>query len=238
MKGHKDMKTIMLKIALALGAIAAALLPIGANANPGDMYVSDNGAIYQYTPSGVPTVFASSLNFPRGLAFDKAGNLFAAISGNGTVVKFAPNGTQSTVASNLGFAFGLAFDVFKNLYVSDALSALYKIAPGGAVSTVFRASDYGTLQTHQFFGVAVDKANNVYLADAVQNVVYRFTTRGQQSIFVSGLAANGLAFDSMGNLWSRLRTKMATFPTAQVSPLVVRSLKSRPLEDRRLSRPG
>src|SRR5205823_10164808 len=105
---------------------------------------------------------------------------------------------KAPLRGNLGFAFGLAFDVFKNLYVSDALSALYKIAPGGAVSTVFRASDYGTLQTHQFFGVAVDKANNVYLADAVQNVVYRFTTRGQQSIFVSGLAANGLAFDRHG----------------------------------------
>lgn len=81
------------------------------------------------------------------------------------------------------------------------MGALYKIAPGGAVSTVFRASDYGTLHTHQFFGVAVDKANNVYLADSVQNVVYRFTTRGQQSIFVSGLQALGLAFDRMGNLW-------------------------------------
>ena len=109
MKGHKDMKTIMLKIALALGAIGAALLPIGANANPGDMYVSDNGAIYQYTPSGVPTVFASSLNFPRGLAFDKAGNLFAAISGNGTIVKFAPNGTQSTVARQFGLCFRVSF---------------------------------------------------------------------------------------------------------------------------------
>ncbi len=146
MKGHKDMKTIMLKIALALGAIAAALLPIGANANPGDMYVSDNGAIYQYTPSGVPTVFASSLNFPRGLAFDKAGNLFAAISGNGTVVKFAPNGTQSTVTSNLGFAFGLAFDVFKNLYVSDALSALYKISYPGSFGKISQACRFNSPQ--------------------------------------------------------------------------------------------
>jgi hypothetical protein len=191
----------MLKIALALGAIAAALLPIGANANPGDIYVSDDGAIYRYTPSGLPTVFASSLNLPRGLAFDKAGNLFAAIGGNGTVVKFAPNGTQSTVASNLGFASGLAFDGFKNLYVSDALGALYKIAPDGVVSTVFRASDYGTLHTHQFFGVAVDKANNVYVADAVQTTVYRFTPNGQQSIFVSNVQPSGLTFDNTGNLW-------------------------------------
>ena len=99
MKENKHMKTIMLKIALTFGVIAAAaLLPIRANANPGDIYVSDNGAIYRYTPSGVPTVFAFSLNLPRGLAFDNAGNLFAAIAGDGTVVKFAPNGTQSTVA--------------------------------------------------------------------------------------------------------------------------------------------
>jgi DNA-binding beta-propeller fold protein YncE len=196
MKENKTMKAIMLKIALALCAMAAAVLPIRANANPGDIFVSDDGAIYRYTPSGVQTVFASSLNLPRGLAFDKAGNLFAAIGGDGTVVKFAPNGTQSTVASNLGFPSGLAFDHVRNLYVSDPLGALYKIAPDGAVSTVFRASDYGTLHTHQFFGVAVDKADNVYLADSVQNAVYQFTPQGQQSIFApaSNLQPLGLTF--------------------------------------------
>jgi hypothetical protein len=47
----------------------------------------------------------------------------------------------------------------------------------------------------------VDKSNNVYLADNIQNAVYRFTPKGQQSIFVSGLQALGLAFDSTGNLW-------------------------------------
>ena len=196
MKENKHMKTIMLKTALMLGAAVAALMPIRANANPGDRYVSDNGAIYQYTPTGTPSVFASPLNLPRGLTFDKAGNLFAAISGDGTVVRFGPNATQSTVATNLGDPEGMAFDGFQNLYVSDALGALYKIAPGGAVSTVFRASDYGTLLTHQFFGVAVDKANNVYLADSVQKAVYRFTPQGQQSIFApaSNLQPVGLTF--------------------------------------------
>jgi hypothetical protein len=101
------MKTTMLKTALTSGVMAAAaMLPIRANADAGDIYVSDNGAIYRYTPSGTQTVFASSLNLPRGLTFDKTGNLFAAIGGDSTVVRFGPNGTQSTVASNLGFAFG------------------------------------------------------------------------------------------------------------------------------------
>jgi hypothetical protein len=101
----------------------------------------------------------------------------------------------------LGFALGLGFDGLGNLYVSDALGALYKIAPGGAVTTVFRASDYGTLQTHQFFGVAVDKANNVYLADIVQQAVYQFTPKGKQSIFASNIQAIGLTFDNKANLF-------------------------------------
>jgi hypothetical protein len=45
MKENRLMKIIMLKTALMLGAIAAALLPIRAKAYPGDIYVSDNGAI-------------------------------------------------------------------------------------------------------------------------------------------------------------------------------------------------
>jgi hypothetical protein len=45
MKENRLMKIIMLKTALMLGAIAAALLPIRATADPGDIYVSGNGAI-------------------------------------------------------------------------------------------------------------------------------------------------------------------------------------------------
>src|SRR6266487_1957427 len=191
-----------LRLAFLLAPLALALFALSptAWANPGDIYVSDNDAIHQYTPTGTPTVFATSLNAPRGLTFDNVGNLFASIAGDGTVVKFAPDGTQSTVASNLGFAAGLAFDGVGNLYVSDAYGALYKIAPGGAVGTVFRADDYGTLQTHQFFGVAIDKGNNVYLADSVQQAVYQFTPKGKQSIFASNIQAIGLTFDSTGNL--------------------------------------
>jgi hypothetical protein len=51
----KHMKIIMLKTALMLGAMAAALVPIAANANPGDLYVTDQGGgkVYRYTPEGV-----------------------------------------------------------------------------------------------------------------------------------------------------------------------------------------
>src|SRR5947207_3782225 len=150
----------IVKIA-ALTLMAAALMPIRANANPGDIYVSYNGhaairgTIYDYAPNGTGRVFASRLNGPRGMTFDGAGNLFASIGHAGTVVKFAPDGTQSPVASGLGFLEGLGFDSKGNLYVEDSGGTLNKIAPDGTVSTVFSI-------TGAFFGgVAVGVAENV-----------------------------------------------------------------------------
>jgi glucose/arabinose dehydrogenase len=206
------MKKIILKTVLTLGAMAAALMPIRANANSGDIYVSVNnnadaqhpsGAIYDFAPTGAGRVFASGLNKPRGMVFDGAGNLFASIGGDGTVVKFAPNGTQSLVASSgLGFPEGLAFDSSGNLYVADSGGALNKIAPDGTVSPVF------SMTGAFFFGVAVDGLNNVYVADAVGGVVYKFT--GTLSTFASVPGATGLAFDSAGNLF--VSTQCESFP--------------------------
>ena len=192
----------------ALTLMAAALMPIRANANPGDIYVSYNGhaairgTIYDYASNGRGRVFASRLNGPRGMTFDGAGNLFASIGHAGTVVKFAPDGTQSPVASGLGFPEGLGFDSTGNLYVADSGGALNKIAPDGTVSPVFSI-------TGAFFGgVAVDGVNNVYVADAAAGVVYKFT--GTLSTFASVPGAFGLAFDSAGNLF--VSTQCEAFP--------------------------
>src|SRR5207245_10691757 len=105
----------IVKVAV-LTLVAAALMPIRANANPGDIYVSYNGhahirgTIYDYAPNGTGRVFASRLNGPRGMTFDGAGNLFASSGYAGTVVKFAPAGKQRHVASRLGVPEGLGFD--------------------------------------------------------------------------------------------------------------------------------
>jgi sugar lactone lactonase YvrE len=203
------MKTIILKAAFLLGAIAT-LLPTRIHANPGDIFVSDACAhIYQFAPNGSVTVFASGLNGPRGLTFDNAGNLYAAIygddgTGDGMVVKFV-NGVQSIVATNLGNPEGIAFDSFGNLYVADVYGALYKIAPNGAVNTVFIVPNYtpGTFQGHQFFGVAVDKKNNVYLTDGVPSngTVWKFTPQGAMSVFASNIQPIGLTIRNGNNLF-------------------------------------
>jgi glucose/arabinose dehydrogenase len=200
----------------ALTLMALALMPIRANANPGDIFVSVNnnadgrgtdGAIYDYTPNGRGRVFVSRLNGPRGITFDGAGNLFASIGRDSSVVKLAPDGTQSPVASGLGFPEGLGFDSSGNLYVADSGGALNKIAPDGTVSPVFYITGAS------FFGVAVDGADNVYVADAAAGIVYKFT--GTLSTFASVPGATGLAFDSAGNLF--VSTQCESFPFGNCS---------------------
>ena len=65
--------------------------------------------IYQFTPSGVRSPFASGLADPWGLAFDRAGDLFEADLKSGHIYEFTPGGTRSTFASGLSQPAFLAF---------------------------------------------------------------------------------------------------------------------------------
>ena len=81
----------------------------------------DNNRIEKITSAGSGSVFASTgLNSPRGLAFDSAGNLYAANAGNNTIEKFTPGGVGSVFASTgLNNNLGLAFDSAGNLYAAN-----------------------------------------------------------------------------------------------------------------------
>src|SRR5262249_921735 len=60
-----------------------------------------NDLILKYTPDGVESTFATSLTAPRGLAFDRSGNLFVAeipTTGPGDILKFTPDGNRTVFA--------------------------------------------------------------------------------------------------------------------------------------------
>src|SRR5262245_62232378 len=75
---HFKKTKLLRNIFLSLGAIFA--LAITAHAQ--NLYVSaqvaPSHAILEFTPDGTRSTYASGLLFPRGLAFDSIGNLFAA----------------------------------------------------------------------------------------------------------------------------------------------------------------
>jgi hypothetical protein len=132
---------------------------------------------------------------PTGLAFDAAGNLFAASAGSGTIFKFTPAGTKTTFASGLSSPIDLAFSASGNLLVSEpgvpnaGNGTIFKFTPTG-IKTVFSSGlDSPT-------ALAFDSFADFFEASGDDGSIYVFTPGGTpKSIFASGLSgAAGLAF--------------------------------------------
>jgi DNA-binding beta-propeller fold protein YncE len=212
---------ILRNIFLSLSAIFA--LAITAHAQ--NLYVSAHTpgtgpyhhSILQFTPSGVQSTYASRLLFPRGLAFDSLGNLFAAETlapaddvAVGKVLKFNLSNKATTLGSAAQFFFeGLAIDIAGNVYVmgTDATGAgtIFKFTPSGD-RTIF-----GSIPG-QGWGLAFDSAGNLYAADGGTQTIYKFAPNGTRTVFVGpsafapGESPVGLAFDRSGNLFVSIET--------------------------------
>jgi hypothetical protein len=76
------MKTTVFALFHSLGAAACAgaILLISSSAPAQNLFVDDyySGNLYELTPSGTRSTFASGLGNPFNLAFDSAGNLYEA----------------------------------------------------------------------------------------------------------------------------------------------------------------
>jgi DNA-binding beta-propeller fold protein YncE len=123
-----------------IAGLAAASVPINSFAALGNLYDADffGNRIVKITPAGTASIFASGLALPRGLAFDRAGNLFVANAATSasTIVKITPAGVKSTFATGFNSATHLAFDASGNLFVTDFhAGTIVKITPAGVKST-------------------------------------------------------------------------------------------------------
>ena len=176
-----------------------------------------NGSIFQYTPAGDESEFASALDRPRGLAFNSAGDLFVAtnlLDNNSnfqaTILKIPRDGSPAIFASGFAsnlFISGLATDRNGNLFAvagdqgdPNIASTIFKFTPGGARTTF--ASLPG-----QSSSLAFDSTGNLYVSDSGDLTIYKFTPNGSRTVFAgptsfaSGQSPFGLAFDKFGNLF-------------------------------------
>lgn len=158
----------------------------------------------------------ASFNGVSGVAIDKTGNVFVADFGNnlirkisrtGEVVTFAGNGINASVdgigtAASFNAPYGLAVDKDGNIYVADSESSkIRKISPAGLVTTFAGSGDLGSVDgigiaasfDHPY-GLAVDNAGNVYVADTGNNKIRKITPSG----VVTTLAGNGISGSNDG----------------------------------------
>ena len=178
----------------------------------GNLYIADwgNDRIRKVNTEGIISTIAgngkerfegdggaatsASLNGPRGVAVDPAGNVYIADRGNSRIRKVDTVGLISTIAGNgtSGFsgdgglataasfdAWSLAVDVSGNLYITDPRNhRVRKVNTAGIISTV--AGDGGdifggdggpaTATSVLPVDIFVDPGGNLYLADASYRV--------------------------------------------------------------------
>jgi sugar lactone lactonase YvrE len=158
---------------------------------------------------------------PSGLAVDEAGYVYVADQGNHTIRRVNQEGVVTTLAgsaphsgnadgigSAASFAFlrGVAMDTLGNIYVADSGNqTLRKVTPDGLVSTLAGSpgqsgSRDGIGAAARFaspFGVTVDKAGTVYLADYYNHTIRKVTSDGSVTTLAGSEGQEGSS-DGLG----------------------------------------
>jgi sugar lactone lactonase YvrE len=218
----------------------------------GNLYVADagNNLIREINAAGMVNTLAgsdstgsvngaaagSSFFDPVGVAVDVSGNVYVADAGNNMIRMISASGTVSTFAGNPGSSggaltstlfnnpTGVAVDAAQNVFVAGYLNNnILKINPAGSVSILAgmgqTGANNGPDSSATFYypnSVAIDTADNVYVADGVNNLIRKITPAGMVTTLAgSGVAGavdstgtaasfngpSGLAVDAKGNIY-------------------------------------
>ena len=203
----------------------------------GNLLIADSGnhTIRRLDRDGTVTTFAGTagisgttsatgtaarFNFPTGLTFDAAGNLFVADSSNDCIRRITPAGVVTVFAggpdvrgsaNGTGTAarfyspYGIAIGPDGNLFVADTLNhTVRKITPAAVVSnhsgpggTFGNANGTGTAARFNYpQGLAIDPENNLYVADWRNAMVRKVTPARVVTNYQAFTSPHGIAWGS------------------------------------------
>ena len=177
----------------------------------------------------------ATFNNPSDVALDSTGNIYVADGVSSRIRKITPAAVVTTFAgSTSGYLDatgtsaqfnspnGIAVDSLNNVFVADSSNhRIRKITPAGVVTT-FAGSTSGYLdatgtsaQLYAPFNLCIDSADNIYVADRLNNRIRKITPAGVVTtvagstsgyVDATGTAArfnlpSDVAVDSSGNLY-------------------------------------
>ncbi len=189
----------------------------------GNLYIldSDNYRIRKVTTDGKIATLAQINIFGYDMKLAGDGSLY--VTGSAEVIKISPSGTVKVVAgtgtygtggdggpatsAQLGSVFGIALDTAGNLYMTDVYfpsCRVRMVTADGKIQTIAGTSSYGFNGDNQpatsatlYYpeGIAVDSSGAIYVADAYNYRIRKFTVGGPISTFAGtgsyGQPANG-----------------------------------------------
>jgi len=201
------------------------------------------GTDWLFPGNGLPAINAPlSGSFGLDIAVDQNGNLFIADPGNGEVMRVGTNGILNVIAGTGIFSAtgdgglaisaalvnptSVAVDHAGNVYIGGFGGDIRKVTPDGLIHTIagdpFNSGLSGDggpavqAQLDAVYGLVVDTAGNIFIADSFNNRIREITTDGLIHTFAGGgtSLADGvpatsaqlagpsrLALDSAGNLY-------------------------------------
>ncbi len=145
---------------------------------------------------------AARFSNPSGVALSKANNVYVADYSNSTIRKISADGMVSTLAglavhfgyddgvgseARFNYPWALAVDENENVYVADSGNfTIRKITAAGVVTTFAGApQDPGSVDGPRTIarfndpeGIAVDSANNIYVADTLNHTIRKIASDG------------------------------------------------------------
>jgi sugar lactone lactonase YvrE len=158
---------------------------------------------------------SAELLIPESLAIDADGNLYIAeyyrvrkVTPAGLITTFVGNGISGfsgdggpAISAQLREAKGVAIDAAGNLYIGDSSNnRIRKVTPAGFISTVSGngtsgyGGDYGpaiSAQLNEPYGVAVDTAGNLYIANSGSDRIRRVEAVNVATTFFPQVAVGG-----------------------------------------------
>jgi len=170
-----------------------------------------------------PSVLASGLSTPLGVAVDATGNVYLADAGTRNISKI-PTAGGAPIVEGSGFTvpYGVAVDILGNIYMTDnSANNVKKIPYNGGPPIIIGAGFNGPN------GVAVDASGNVYIGDAGSGTVKKIPAAGGAVITIaSGFNyPAGVAVDSTGNVYvaDQLNSAIKMIPAGGGAPVTLGS---------------